>query len=394
VDKAIKKLPIAKVMRWGSGDAQFVRPVHGLVMLHGNRVVPGKVLGLESKASTLGHRFMSSGPIDLKSAAEYEAKLLDPGMVVGRITERTTRIENQLREKATQLEASLGPAEDTGPLVDEVAALVEYPTVYVGKFDAAYLEVPQECLILTMRQNQKYFPLFDAAGKLLPRFLVVSNMKVTDARHIVGGNERVVRPRLEDARFFYEQDRKQRLEERVPLLSKVVYHNRLGSQLDRVQRIQLLAGSIARRLKTDAASAERAAWLSKADLLTGMVGEFPELQGLMGRYYAIHDGEPAAVAHAIEAHYRATRAIAFRRIRSRAPWRLPTSSIPWPACSASESSPPARRIPSAFVAPHWEWFGFSSSIGLTSRCRTSSTMHSADSPAPSARRTRTCRYSY
>jgi glycyl-tRNA synthetase beta chain len=304
VEKAIKKLPIAKVMRWGSGDAQFVRPVHGLVMLHGSRVVPGKVLGLESRAATQGHRFMSSGPITLKSAGEYEAKLRDPGMVVARIADRKAQIEKQLHDKTIELGASLGRAEDTGLLLDEVTALVEHPTVYVGKFDPAYLEVPQECLILTMRQNQKYFPLFDASGKLQPRFLIVSNMKVADSRHVVGGNERVVRPRLEDARFFFEQDRKLRLEERVPRLAKVVYHNKLGSQLDRVQRIQLLAGSIARKLKADAALAERAAWLSKADLLTGMVGEFPELQGLMGRYYALHDGEPAAVAEAIEAHYR------------------------------------------------------------------------------------------
>jgi len=176
--------------------------------------------------------------------------------------------------------------------------------VYVGKFEATFLEVPQECLILTMRQNQKYFPLFDAAGRLLPKFLIVSNMQVADPRHIVGGNERVVRPRLEDARFFYEQDRKLRLEERVPQLAKVVHHNKLGSQLDRVMRIQTLSGEIARQLKADAAAAERAAWLSKADLLTGMVGEFPELQGIMGRYYALHDGEPRAVADAIEAHYR------------------------------------------------------------------------------------------
>jgi glycyl-tRNA synthetase beta chain len=163
--------------------------------------------------------------------------------------------------------------------------------------------VPQECLILTMRQNQKYFPLFDAGGKLLPKFLIVSNMQVADPRHIVGGNERVVRPRLEDARFFYDQDRKLRLEERVPQLAKVVHHNKLGSQLDRVMRIQLLAGRIAEKLGSDVKTAERAAWLSKADLLTGMVGEFPELQGTMGRYYALHDGEPRAVADAIEAHY-------------------------------------------------------------------------------------------
>src|SRR6185503_7115342 len=188
-------------------------------------------------------------------------------------------------------------------LLDEVTALVEHPSIYVGRFDKAFLGVPQECLILTMRQNQKYFPLFDAQGKLLPKFLIVSNMQVADPRHIIDGNQRVVRPRLEDARFFYDQDRKTRLETRVPLLGKVVYHNKLGTQLERVQRVKLLAGKIARVLGADALQAERAAELAKADLLTGMVGEFPELQGVMGRYYAKHDGEPAAVADAIAQHY-------------------------------------------------------------------------------------------
>jgi glycyl-tRNA synthetase beta chain len=301
VEDALKALPIPKLMRWGSGQAQFVRPVHGLVMLHGVRVVPGKVLGLTSSATTQGHRFMSSGSIVLESADEYEKRLRDDGMVVADFAVRRGQIDGQLKAEAGRQHAALGVYDD---LLDEVTALVEHPSVYVGKFDPAYLEVPQECLILTMRQNQKYFPLFDAAGKLQPRFLIVSNMKVADPRHIIGGNERVVRPRLEDARFFYNQDRRERLEARVPRLARVVYHNKLGSQLDRVQRIQLLAGSIARRLKADAALAERAAWLSKADLLTGMVGEFPELQGLMGRYYALYDGEPAPVAEAIEAHYR------------------------------------------------------------------------------------------
>jgi glycyl-tRNA synthetase beta chain len=300
-EDALKALPIPKLMRWADGDAQFVRPVHGLVMLHGARVVPGKVLGLSSGATTQGHRFMSSAPIALKDANEYEKRLRDDGMVIADFAARRAEIDRQLKAESGRQRADLGVYED---LLDEVTALVEHPTVYVGKFDPGYLQVPQECLILTMRQNQKYFPLFDAAGKLLPRFLIVSNMKLADPRHIVGGNERVVRPRLEDARFFYHQDRKERLEARVPRLAKVVYHNKLGTQLDRVQRIQLLAGSIARRLKADAAFAERAAWLSKADLLTGMVGEFPELQGLMGRYYALHDGEPAPVAEAIEAHYR------------------------------------------------------------------------------------------
>jgi glycyl-tRNA synthetase beta chain len=301
VEDVLKKLPVSKVMRWGSGDAQFVRPVHGLVMLHGSRVVPGKVLGLESSNRTRSHRFMGAAEIVLGSADEYEKKLLDAGKVLADFEKRKSEIDRQLLAEAKKQSASLGEYQ---VLLDEVAALVEYPSVYVGEFDKVFLEVPQECLTLTMRQHQKYFPLFDAGGKLLPKFLIVSNMKVDDPRHIVTGNQRVVRPRLEDARFFFNQDRKQRLEERIPHLAKVVYHNKLGSQLDRVQRIKLLAGKIARVLGADALQAERAAELAKADLLTSMVGEFPELQGIMGRYYALHDKEPAAVADAIEAHYR------------------------------------------------------------------------------------------
>ncbi len=301
VAEALKKLPVAKVMRWGTGDAQFVRPVHGLVMMHGSKVVPGVVLGLSSGNKTRGHRFMGKSELTLVNADEYEKKLLDEGKVLADFGKRKAEIDRQLQAEAKKLGASLGEYQ---VLLDEVAALVEHPSVYVGEFDKAFLEVPQECLILTMRQNQKYFPLFDAAGKLTGKFLIVSNMQVADPRHIVGGNQRVVRPRLEDARFFYVQDRKQRLEERIPLLAKVVYHNKLGSQLERVQRVKLLAGKIARVLGADALQAERAAELAKADLLTGMVGEFPELQGIMGRYYALHDQEPAAVADAIEAHYR------------------------------------------------------------------------------------------
>ncbi len=301
VDRVVRRLPIPKVMRWGDGDAQFVRPVHGLVMLHGPRVVPGSVLGLASGNRTQGHRFMGKRDITLARADEYVSRLRDEGSVVCRFAERKSAIERALTEQAAREDADLGPYQD---LLNEVTALVEHPSVYVGTFPSSFLDVPQECLILTMRQNQKYFPLFDRKEKLLPRFLIVSNMKVADARHIIGGNERVVRPRLEDARFFYDQDRKLRLEARVPQLAKVVYHNKLGTQLERVQRVQLLAGKIARQLKADVAAAERAAWLSKADLLTGMVGEFPELQGVMGRYYALHDGEPRVVADAIEAHYR------------------------------------------------------------------------------------------
>ncbi len=300
VEAALKALPVAKLMRWGDGDEQFVRPVHGLVMMHGTRVVPGTVLGVSASSTTHGHRFMGTGSIALANAGEYEARLRDDGMVIADFAVRRAEIERQLVTEAKRLGASLG---EYGDLLDEVTALVEHPSVYVGAFDCAYLEIPQECLILTMRKNQKYFPLFDSAARLLPKFLIVSNMQVADPRHIIDGNQRVVRPRLEDARFFFNQDRKTRLEARVPRLAKVVYHNKLGSQLERVERTQLLAGRIARTLGADAALAERAAWLCKADLLTGMVGEFPELQGVMGRYYARHDGEPDAVADAIEAHY-------------------------------------------------------------------------------------------
>ncbi len=299
--EVLKSLPIAKVMRWGSGEAQFVRPVHGLVMMHGDRVVPGAVLGIAASAETRGHRFMGKGVVRLDHADQYEARLAEQGMVIADFGVRRSEIERQLGEAAAREGGSLG---EHGDLLEEVTALVEHPSVYVGRFDPAFLDVPQECLILTMRQNQKYFPLFDASGRLQPKFLIVSNMRVDDPHHIIRGNERVVRPRLEDARFFYDQDRKTRLEDRVPQLARVVYHNKLGTQLERVERIQLLAGEIARALGADAALAERAAWLAKGDLYTGMVGEFPELQGIMGRYYALHDGEPQAVADAIEAHYR------------------------------------------------------------------------------------------
>jgi glycyl-tRNA synthetase beta chain len=256
---------------------------------------------LKSGNTTRGHRFMGKSKIMLANADEYEARLRDEGMVIADFAARRTQIEKLLKEKSKEQKADLGEYQS---LLDEVTALVEHPSVYVGEFDRAFLDIPQECLILTMQQHQRYFPLFDGAGKLTGKFLIVSNMQVADARPIVGGNQRVVRPRLEDARFFYDQDRRQRLEERVPLLAKVVYHNKLGSQLERMQQMKLLAGKIARVLGADAMLAERAAELAKADLLTGMVGEFPELQGVMGRYYALHDKEPAAVADAIEAHYR------------------------------------------------------------------------------------------
>ena len=301
VEKSLSALPAPKLMRWGAGDAQFVRPVHGLMMLHGERVVAGEVLGQKSGRITRGHRFMGKAVVELASASEYRERLRAEGMVIADFGERRAEIERQLKQEAARQQTSLGEYQG---LLDEVTALVEHPSVYVGTFEPRFLEVPQECLILTMRQNQKYFPLFDSAEKLTSKFLIVSNMRAPDPHQIIAGNERVVRPRLEDARFFFNQDRRSRLEARVPPLAGMVFHNRLGSQLERVERIQLLAGSIARALGADVALAERAAWLSKADLLSGMVGEFPQLQGVMGRHYALLDGEPGKVADAIEAHYR------------------------------------------------------------------------------------------
>ena len=304
VADALKKLPIPKLMRWGDTDHQFVRPVHGLVMLHGERLVPGEVLGLSSRRITRGHRFLSSGDIALHSAAAYADTLKTEGKVVAGFAARRDSIAQQLAAQAQALNATINPA---AGLLDEVTALVEWPVVYVGEFEAEYLEVPQECLILTMQQNQKYFPLLDGegpnAGKLLNKFLIVSNMQVDDPKHIVEGNARVVRPRLSDARFFYNQDRKTTLASRLEKLGNVVYHNKLGSVLQRVERIEALAQKIAVRLSANASLAARAARLAKADLVTDMVGEFPELQGIMGRYYALHDGEDTQVADAVQSHY-------------------------------------------------------------------------------------------
>ena len=317
LEKTIARLPIPKLMSYqlpnSNETVKFVRPAHGLVALHGADVVNVSTLGLAAGRSTHGHRFLGARDIELKSAGEYDARLATEGKVIASFELRRAEIEKQLVNKADELklkfspEISLFPNEELNStcnaLVNEVTALVEWPVVYVAGFDAEFLSVPQECLILTMRTNQKYFPLFDKSGKLTEKFLVVSNMQVADPTNIIEGNKRVVRPRLADARFFYDQDRKARLESRVPGLSKVVYHNKLGTQLERVQRLQLLAGKIARLIGADPLLAERAAWLAKADLLTGMVGEFPELQGVMGRYYAQHDGEPTLVADAIAEHY-------------------------------------------------------------------------------------------
>ncbi len=320
VAQALKKLPITKLMRWGDSEHQFVRPVHALTMLHGEKIVPGEALGLHGGNVTRGHRFMSEEPIVIQYADSYPDIMESAGCVVPGFLRRRDTIAKQLDQAAAKLQAiwighgtqqslkelmmmSNAERSAVSSLLDEVTALVEWPTVYAGEFDAEFLEVPQECLILTMQQHQKYFPLLDENGKLLNKFLIVSNMRTANPKHIINGNQRVIRPRLSDARFFFNQDRKHTLESRVEKLGSVVYHNKLGTQLQRTERIATLAGTIARLLDADKADAELAARLCKADLLTGMVGEFPELQGVMGRYYALHDGEDKAVADAIEGHY-------------------------------------------------------------------------------------------
>jgi glycyl-tRNA synthetase beta chain len=305
LDETLAKLPIPKVMSYqladGATTVQFVRPAHRLIALHGHAVVPIQALGLLAGTKTFGHRFHAPGELPIHSAATYEADLELHGKVIASFAKRRARIEDLVRSAAAKLNAQPVMPDD---LLDEVTALVEWPAVYESGFEADFLEVPQECLILTMQQNQKYFALEDAQGKLLNRFLLISHLETSDPSAIVAGNARVVRARLADAKFFYDQDRKQTLESRVPGLANVVYHNQLGSQLERVERVIGIAVEIAKELGVDRTHVERAARLAKADLRTLMVGEFPELQGIMGTYYARHDGEPADVADAIEEHYR------------------------------------------------------------------------------------------
>ena len=304
----LARLPIAKVMSYQLADGwqtvNFVRPAHGLVALHGADVVPVTALGLAAGRQTHGHRFEATvDPVMLQDADHYERQLEEQGAVVAAFAARRGEIARQLAAAAAH--EGLVPIDDDA-LLDEVTALVERPNVLLCHFEPVFLAVPPECLILTMKANQKYFPLLDGDGRLTEKFLVVSNIRPADPKHVIQGNERVVRPRLADARFFFDQDRKKSLESRVPLLDKVVYHGKLGSMGQRVARVRALARAIGRQLGGEplAALADRAALLAKADLLTDMVGEFPELQGTMGGYYARHDGEPEAVAQAIEDHYR------------------------------------------------------------------------------------------
>jgi glycyl-tRNA synthetase beta chain len=316
LDEAIARLPIPKLMQYqlhrGDGpdfqpgwtSVQFVRPAHGLVALHGSEVVPVSALGLDAGRRTRGHRFEAAvDPVELTDADRYATQLAEQGAVIAGFDDRRAEIRRQLAAAAAA--EGLTPIDDDA-LLDEVTALVERPKVLVCRFEPEFLAVPPECLILTMKANQKYFPLLDADGRLTNRFLVVSNIRPADPTAVIGGNERVVRPRLADAKFFFDQDRKRTLASRVPGLAKVVYHGKLGTQGERVDRVRTIARWIGEQLGGLALAdlADEAAQLAKADLLTDMVGEFPELQGVMGAYYARHDGLRDAIADAIEDHYR------------------------------------------------------------------------------------------
>ncbi len=315
LEEALAKLPIPKVMQYqletdcelpGWSSVNFVRPAHSLIALHGSAVVPVKALGLTAGRSTQGHRFEAKvSPVVLAHADQYAEVLQNDGAVIASFAERRAEIVRQLQAAAAQVGGGVQPIEDDA-LLDEVTALVERPNVLTCQFETEFLDVPQECLILTMKANQKYFPLLDAAGKLTHWFLVVSNISPDDASAVIGGNERVVRPRLADAKFFFDQDRKKTLESRVDGLSKVVYHNKLGTQGERMARVCAIAQAIGLQVGGEALATQAtlAARLAKTDLLTDMVGEFPELQGIMGTYYAKNDGLSDAVANAIGDHYR------------------------------------------------------------------------------------------
>ena len=301
LEEAVAKLPIPKVMSYQRPDGatvQFVRPVHKLIALHGADIVPISLLGLQASNVTLGHRFMAPGEIIIADADSYAAALESQGRVIPGVEARRERIRAGLIAAAGEDQILMPES-----LLDEVNALVEWPVVYACNFESEFLAVPQECLILTMQTNQKYFALTDADGRLRSRFLIVSNLATDNPVHIITGNERVVRPRLSDAKFFFEQDKKKKLADRVAGLANVIYHNKLGTQGERTGRVTALAVEIAGMLGADANLAARAAMLAKTDLLTDMVGEFPELQGIMGTYYARHDGEPEEVALSISEHY-------------------------------------------------------------------------------------------
>jgi glycyl-tRNA synthetase beta chain len=300
VEEALARLPIPKRMRWGALPVEFVRPVHWVVLLFGDEVVPAEVLGVPAGRETRGHRFHHPATIALDAPASYAARLESPGQVVADFSARRERIRAQVERLAAELG---GRAVIDEALLDEVSALVEWPAALAGSFDARFLEVPAEALIATMKGNQRYFHVVGPDGALRPHFIAVANIESRNPAAVRAGNERVVRPRLADADFFWKKDRSLPLASRAEALAGVVFQQRLGTLLDRTRRLARVARVIAAGCGADPDLAERAAQLAKCDLVTEMVGEFPELQGVMGRHYAAHDGEPAEVASAIDEQY-------------------------------------------------------------------------------------------
>lgn len=297
---ALAKLPIPRPMRWGANTTQFIRPVHTVTMLYGEKLIQGEILGIESARTIRGHRFMGESEFQLTNANDY-VKMLDlRGKVIVDYERRKAIIREQIEAEAAR---ENGIADIDESLLEEVTSLVEWPIAMVGSFEDKFLEVPAEALIYTMKDNQKYFPILDKEGKLLPRFIFISNIVSKDPQQVIAGNEKVVRPRLADAEFFYNTDRKISLEQRLDSLGTVVFQQKLGTLLDKSKRIAALAAAIAPQIEANATDAQRAALLSKTDLMSEMVMEFTDIQGTMGMYYALHDGETAAVAQAIGEQY-------------------------------------------------------------------------------------------
>ena len=300
IEKALADLPIPRRMRWGAGDAEFVRPVHWVVLLHGTDVVPGEIMGIPCGSRTMGHRFHSTGPITISAPSAYLETLRREGRVIADFEVRRQLVSEGVEAKAREANGSIVEGDS---LYDEVAALVEWPVPMLGSFDEAFLELPREVVVSTLTGHQRYFPVADDAGALLPSFVTVANLESKDPDKVRDGNERVIRPRLADAAFFWDNDRRKALSTRSEALRDVVYQRGLGSLFDKGVRTAKIAAAVAERLGMDGSQVERAAALCKCDLITGMVGEFPDLQGTMGRYYAISDGESEAVATAIGEHY-------------------------------------------------------------------------------------------
>jgi len=300
VNNSLLKLPIPKRMRWGASREEFVRPVHWLVMLFGEQVVECTILGINSGRSTRGHRFHHNSEIKLTGPSGYEAALENPGSVIADLDKRKEMVRELIRKEGEQHDANTVIDEE---LLEEVTSLVEYPVALTGKFEEYYLHVPAEALILAMKSHQKCFYLEDDEGNLLPMFVTVSNIRSKDPAQVIEGNERVIRPRLADAQFFFETDKQKTLEDNIEALKKVVFQEKLGTVYERSKRVAQLASSIAKSLNENEEHCRRAAMLSKCDLVTNMVGEFADLQGLMGYYYALNDGEPEEVANAINEQY-------------------------------------------------------------------------------------------